>query len=136
MRACFGDTSYFLAMLVPRDVNHEPARRWAAQARTAIVTSEYVVLEVGNFLSPTSTRPLFEGFLRVLRADSRITIVPGSSELMRRGSELYVARTDKSWSLTDCISFEIMRQHGITEALTADRHFEQAGFTVLLKSVP
>jgi predicted nucleic acid-binding protein len=135
MKACFGDTSYFLAMLVPRDVNHQAARRWAAQARTAIVTSEYVVLEVGNFLSPTSTRNLFDGFLRVLRADSRITIVPASSDLMRRGSELYIARTDKSWSLTDCISFEIMRQHGITDALTADRHFEQAGFTVLVKPV-
>jgi predicted nucleic acid-binding protein len=133
MNACFADTSYFLAMLVPRDVNHRAAGRWAAEARTAMVTSEYVVLEVGNFLSPTSTRILFDGFLRVLRADPRITIVPASSELIRGGSELYIARPDKSWSLTDCISFEIMRQRGLTEALTADRHFEQAGFTVLLK---
>lgn len=134
MNACFGDTSYFLAMLVPRDVNHQTARRWAAQSRTPIVTSEYVALEVGNFLSPTSTRRLFENYLQAIHADQRMTVVPASTELMRRGSDLYVARTDKAWSLTDCISFEIMRQHGITEALTADRHFEQAGFTALLKA--
>ena len=48
--------------------------------------------------------------------------------------ELYFARTDKEWSLTDCVSFEIMRMQGTAEALTADHHFEQAGFTALLKS--
>jgi hypothetical protein len=134
MKACFGDTSYFLALLVPQDVNHEAACRGAAASRTPMVTAEYIVLEVGNFLSPRSTRALFESFLRALTADSRITIVPASSEPMRRGTELYIARRDKSWSLTDCISFEVMRQHGITDALTADHHFEQAGFTILLKT--
>ncbi len=70
-----------------------------------------------------------------MRADPRISIVPASSGLVAAGIELYLDRADKAWSLTDCISFEIMRQHGITEALTADRRFEQAGFTVLLKAV-
>ena len=49
------------------------------------------------------------------------------------GVRLYVARPDKDWSLTDCISFVVMRERGITEALTGDRHFEQAGFVALLK---
>ena len=50
-----------------------------------------------------------------------------------RGVALYAERPDKDWSLTDCISFVVMRKMDITEALTGDRHFEQAGFTALLK---
>ena len=50
-----------------------------------------------------------------------------------RGVALYAERPDKDWSLTDCISFVVMRTMDITEALTGDRHFEQAGFTALLK---
>ena len=48
------------------------------------------------------------------------------------GMELYASRPDKSWSLTDCISFCVMRELGITDVLTTDRHFSQAGFHVLL----
>jgi predicted nucleic acid-binding protein len=45
---------------------------------------------------------------------------------------MYIARTDKDWSLTDCISFSIMENRGITDALTADHHFQQAGFKTLM----
>jgi uncharacterized protein len=43
-----------------------------------------------------------------------------------------LSRRDKEWSLTDCISFVVMKERGLTEALTADHHFEQAGFKALL----
>ncbi|MEK6676538.1 MAG: PIN domain-containing protein [Planctomycetota bacterium] len=135
MTACFGNTSYFLAMLVPQDLYHGAACRWAETSLSPIVTSDYVVLEVANFLSPQPTRTLFVEFLRILRADSRISVVPASNGLMKHGTELYGARPDKSWSLKDCISFEIMRDHGLSEALTADRHFEQAGFSAILKNI-
>jgi hypothetical protein len=46
---------------------------------------------------------------------------------------LYGERMDKDWPLTDCISFVVMQREGITDALTGDRHFEQAGFVPLLK---
>jgi len=49
------------------------------------------------------------------------------------GLELYARRPDKSWSLTDCISFVVMTDRGLTEALTGDHHFEQAGFRALLR---
>ena len=55
-----------------------------------------------------------------------------TSELFERGLALYNARPDKEWSLTDCISFVVMADEGLTDALTGDRHFEQAGFTALL----
>jgi len=68
-----------------------------------------------------------------LRSDAKTTIVPSSHELFEQGKRLYSQRLDKDWSLTDCTSLVVMRQLGLSEALTADRHFEQAGFHVLLK---
>lgn len=61
-----------------------------------------------------------------------MTIVAASPELMHRGIELYEARSDKDWSLTDCTSFIVMQDRGLTDALTGDHHFEQAGFRPLL----
>jgi predicted nucleic acid-binding protein len=54
--------------------------------------------------------------------------------LFAAGVELYGTRPDKEWSLTDCISFVVMKREGLTDALTGDRHFEQAGFKVLLSN--
>lgn len=133
MTTGFADTSYFLALLIPADINHGVARRWAEANRIPLIVSEYVLLEVGNFLSPLPARRLFGPFWRALRADNRMTVVPASSDLLARGTELYEARLDKPWSLTDCISFVIMKEHGIQDALTADHHFEQAGFRAILK---
>jgi hypothetical protein len=51
---------------------------------------------------------------------------------LQRGLDLFAGRSDKNWSLTDCISFVVMQDEGLTEALTGDSHFEQAGFKALL----
>lgn len=107
MTSVFGDTSYFLAMLVPTDANHAAARRWAQRNRMPIVASDYVLLEIGNYLSPASVRGLFFPFLQALRSDRRVTIVPASADLPARGIDLFRSRPDKNWSLTDCISFVI-----------------------------
>ncbi|WP_286186696.1 hypothetical protein [Geitlerinema sp. P-1104] len=48
--------------------------------------------------------------------------------------ELLKKRLDKNWSLVDATSFIIMQQLEITNALTSDHHFDQAGFVRLLKS--
>jgi predicted nucleic acid-binding protein len=76
---------------------------------------------------------VFIQLLADLQANPDITIVPCSDQLLRDGIQLYAQRPDKEWSLTDCISFVVMQQEGITEALTGDHHFEQAGFVALLK---
>jgi predicted nucleic acid-binding protein len=60
-------------------------------------------------------------------------LIEASSATFSDGLKLYDQRPDKQWTLTDCTSFEIMRNHGVTEALTADHHFEQAGFVALMK---
>jgi predicted nucleic acid-binding protein len=63
-----------------------------------------------------------------------VEIVPATMEWFERGMELYEGRPDKEWSLTDCISFAVMTERGVSDALTNDHHFEQAGFRILLKS--
>ena len=72
-------------------------------------------------------------FCRTSRSDPNVHIIPASHDLFQQGCELYFKRPDKNWSLTDCTSFVVMKEYGLTDALTTDHHFEQAGFTVLLK---
>lgn len=72
------------------------------------------------------------GLLDVLRNDPQAVILPPGQETFDKGVALYAERPDTGWSLTDCISFTVMREMDITEALTGDRHFDQAGFRALL----
>lgn len=97
------------------------------------VTTTWVLTEVADAMAGISQRGRFVAFLKLLRGERTVAIVPASSELFDLGMQLYTQRPDKDWSLTDCISFVVMKQHGLTEALTADRHFEQAGFKALLR---
>ncbi|MEX0702442.1 MAG: hypothetical protein WD069_10140 [Planctomycetales bacterium] len=60
-------------------------------------------------------------------------LIEPDAALFDAGISLYESRADKHWSLTDCISFVVMQQHGLVDALTGDHHFEQAGFNALLK---
>ena len=133
MTPVFADAYYFFALLNPRDEAHDSVTQFNATLRRPIITTAWVLTEVADGLASTPSRPLFAKLLKQLHCDPRVTIVDPTAELFDAGVVLYTRRADKQWSLTDCISFEIMRQHGITEALTADRHFEQAGFTAILK---
>jgi len=70
--------------------------------------------------------------LNSLHAAPGVEIVASDSGLFDRGCQLYLSRLDKEWSLTDCISFVVMRERGLSDALTSDNHFEQAGFRALM----
>jgi predicted nucleic acid-binding protein len=133
MRQVFADTSYYGALLNPMDEFHGRALTWSQEHADPVVLTDFIVLELGNALCRAGSRGRLVEFIRFLRTDPGTTVVPLSRELLDAGWELYSARLDKDWSLTDCISFEVMHKHGLTEALTADRHFEQAGFKVLLR---
>jgi uncharacterized protein len=128
----FADTSCLLALLIPTDSFHLPAITWASANRLPMITSEYVLMEVGNFFSPIPMRHVPGPFWRAIQSDGRIQVVEASVALMTRGIDLFDARLDKTWSLTDCISFVVMKDQGINSALTADHHSMQAGFTSLL----
>ena len=88
---------------------------------------------MADAMSRPPKRERFGLFLERLRSEPRMIVVPTTDELFETGLELYLRRPDKEWSLTDCISFVVMERDGLTEALTGDRHLEQAGFVALLK---
>lgn len=132
MSACFADTFYFLALLRRDDPAHLRAMADARSERP-IITTEFILLELGNACARAEDHEDFVTLVESLRASPRATIVPLNQALLERGLKLFKERKDKDWSLTDCISFVVMQDEGIREALTGDQHFEQAGFVALLK---
>jgi predicted nucleic acid-binding protein len=133
MTPVFADAYYYLAFLIADDAAHGRAVRLSKTLAAPTLTTTWVLTEVGDGLSAPKHRFGFVHLLRSLAKDLTCTILPPSKMLFDQGFELYARRLDKSWSLTDCISFVVMREHGITDALTGDHHFEQAGFNILLK---
>ncbi|PQV64737.1 hypothetical protein B1R32_1034 [Abditibacterium utsteinense] len=132
----FADTGYFIALLKERDELHERALRWSDVIREPVLTSDYVLVEVVNNASVPIIRRRLHVFLERLRGASQIEVVSASPALMEAGIAFHKARSDKEWSLTDCISFIIMQERGIMRALAHDHHFEQAGFEALLRREP
>lgn len=129
----FVDAGYWIAWINASDAWHARARRLAAGLRRPLVTTEAVLLEVGDAFAGVFWRVGVAAFLRRLRANSNVTIVPVDGDVAARALALYAARPDKTWGLTDCVSFVVMQDRGITEALAADQHFVQAGFRALLR---
>jgi len=128
----FADTSYFLALVSPRNALHARAVALSEVLAEPVVTSAWVIQELADALAPPPARAGFLHLLDTLVADPQTRIVEPDQALWRRGLVLYRGRPDRRWSLTDCLSFEIMRDGGITRALTSDHCFEQAGFRALL----
>src|SRR5437867_3339942 len=124
----FADSYYYLALLNPSDAGHGPAVEASKKLWGGVVTTQYVLLEVADALAHPRHRNKFLALLAELDADPDVTVVESSNALFQRGVDLYRRRADKDWSLTDCISFVVMAEHGITEPLTGDQHFKQAGF--------
>lgn len=131
----FLDTAYIYALFNSRDQWHERAlllqRKIVAEDRS-LITTEFVLVEIANGLSSLKFRQDAANIIHSLQGNTFVKIVPASSELFQNALELYERRQDKSWGLTDCASFVVMRENNITEALTTDEHFRQAGFKALL----
>jgi predicted nucleic acid-binding protein len=135
----FADSGFFIAQLKPHDELHKRASEWSrfvAEAGTRILTTEYVLIELGDALSAPADRGKFHAALKRLRQATDVEIIPASSALFQQGAALHCARPDKEWSLTDCLSFIVMQEHGVMRALAYDHHFEQAGFEALLRREP
>lgn len=132
MKRVFADTFYFLALANPRDFAHRAAVRLKLGEDTQLVTTAWVMTELADAFASVADRTLFQRIWDNLRTDPGTLVVPADPKWFEAGLALYLARADKNWSLTDCISFEVMREQGIVEALTGDRHFVQAGFRALL----
>jgi uncharacterized protein len=133
MTSIFADTFYFLAIVNVRDAAHQKAVAFSDVHDGTLVTTAWVLTELADGLSRSAQRKAFRRVLDDLDADPNTILIPPSPRLFQKGAKLYDARPDKLWSLTDCISFVVMEEQGISDALTGDHHFEQAGFNALLK---
>lgn len=133
MKTVFADSFYFFALANPHDSAHAQAVAFLKTYTGAMITTGWVLTELADGWAKPTQRAFFIPLLAKLRANPNAQIEPCTDQLLQAGIDLYQRRPDKEWSLTDCISFVVMQREGITEALTGDKHFEQAGFTALLK---
>ena len=129
----FVDTGFLVATLDPRDALHGRARNWASRTRGPFLVTEHVLWETINFASGTANRAKSHILIEHVLNSRDFEVIPAGGDLFDSGLKFHAGRPDKAWSLTDCISFVVMTERGLTEALTGDRHFEQAGFRALLR---
>ncbi|WNZ46406.1 PIN domain-containing protein [Leptolyngbya boryana CZ1] len=132
----FLDTAFIQALLNPRDDYHNQAKQLFPRIRAAseIWITEAIFAEVGNALSAFNRNGAIQFIQQCYRTDN-IKIVSVDTELLMQALALYQSRPDKTWGLTDCISFVVMQQQNLTDAVTGDRHFVQAGFRALMLDI-
>lgn len=136
MNDLFLDTGYVVALISDKDQHRERARELSEeikQSRPRIVNTQAVLVEMANALAAPDRRAVVAAYIEMLRREPFVEIVPSSQELLQRSFSLYKERQDKAWGWTDCMSFVAMRDRDITDALSTDRHFQQAGFNALLR---
>ena len=132
MKETFADAAYYLALLNVRDELHDRAVAVTPGLSGRLLTTTWVLTEVADALSQPMFRSTVVELIETLRRDPLVRVVPASQELFDRGLELFAHRSDKDWSLTDCISCVVMQQYDLVDVLTSDHHFAQMGFRTLL----
>lgn len=135
MRIIFADTSYWIALINPRDKAHALAKRLTEQlGNCRIVTSEMVLVELLNHIAEYGREKRREvgEMVKGLNRNPNVEIVQQTSEQFWAAIDYYESRLDKGWGITDCASFQVMEARGLWEALSTDHDFEQAGFTILM----
>ena len=136
MPEIFADTGYWIGLLNPRDQLHSIAvamRR--ALSNHQIITTEMVLTELLNHASGLgpAMRLGAANMVNGLTREEGVTILPQTSQQFHTALASYMRRPDQNWSIVDCASFIVMEERGIQEALAFDRHFQQAGFSALLR---
>ena len=128
------DTVFVQALLNRRDQYHAQAKAFLPRVRTAaeVWVTEAVLIEVGNALSAVNRTAVVQ-FIQQCYLTGNLRVVSVDTPLLTRALQLYHQRPDKTWGLTDCISFVVMQSQGLTDAVTADEHFIQAGYRALLR---
>ena len=131
----FLDTAYVNALVNTRDQWHDVAVQWErklAVDKRRLVITEFVLVEIADGLAAVRFRIQAVQVVAALQASPLVEIVPATSHLFTAALALYRSRADKDWGLTDCTSFVVMSERSLSEALTTDDHFRQAGFRALL----
>jgi predicted nucleic acid-binding protein len=135
MREVFVDTSFFIAILNPKDRLRSRAERVARSlGNVRLVTTDGVLFEVLNYFAEWGSmqRRAAAQAVRRARASTSTTVIPQTRDGFDRALDRYAVRLDKGYSLTDCDSMLVMEDRSIHEALTSDQHFVQGGFQALL----
>ena len=135
MKKVFVDTSGWIALVNTTDSFHSRAKDLYIGLLAdgyRFITHQGVMLEIGNGLSAISNRPIAIGLQKKFEVADHYELISLNSQLFDAAWKLFEERSDKDWGIVDCLSFVVMTQFDLTEALTTDRHFEQAGFRKLL----
>jgi hypothetical protein len=132
----FADTAFWIALVVKQDQYHDRVQNWLQHVTGRITTTTAVLLETANALARPTWRAAGVALLDHVQRRPDVQVVALSADLWQRGWDLYRNRPDKAWSLTDCISFLVMQDAGLVDALTPDEHFRQAGFRAVLLEEP
>lgn len=132
MKRLFADTSYFIALLYPKDKFHRSAVNITDGLEVPLITTQWVMAELGNFMCIKGQRTQFLKCLKMVQSGYDNLLLGADDQSFWAGVRLYESRNDKEWSLVDCISFAVMDRFGLRDALSADHHFQQAGYHALL----
>ena len=133
MNRIFVDTSFVVALVNEKDQNHVTASELSATFDgQPLVTTDAVLLEIGNALARNFREQAAEIIADFLTSDE-VEVVNLDATLFQKAFELYRAHKDKSWGMTDCVSFVVMGERGLADALTSDKDFRQAGFNALMR---
>jgi len=134
MTGRFVDTHYLLALVNPRDADHALAIKHSQGQVSQLATTTWVLVEFADALSAVASRARAARIIRAFQVEPFVEVVAPTKIQFDLALDLYEQRLDKGWSLTDCLSFLLMQSRGLVDALTADHHFEQAGFRALLRT--
>lgn len=134
-KTCFIDSACFIALLNKSDSLHEKTQSILSQKiskKSSFITSVPVLFETADAFSSPATRNSIPTFFSYLKESSNTRIIPMNHDLWNKSVEIFTKHSDKKWSFTDCSSMAIMIDEEISEIITPDHHFKQAGFIALL----
>jgi predicted nucleic acid-binding protein len=132
MSRYFVDAFYWIALFSHRDQWHRRVLAFdAALGDAPLYTTDEVLTEFLAFYGATDLRPRAAAFVQTILHAAGTTVLPQTRAGFLDALALYQARPDKQYSLTDCVSMQVMRREGLTDVLTNDRHFTQEGFRIM-----
>ena len=134
MNRVFIDTSFVVALVNEKDQHHARASELSETFDgQPLITTDAVLLEVGNALARSFKEQAAEIIADFLTSDE-VEVVNLDATLFQKAFELYRTHIDKAWGMTDCVSFVVMRERGVADALTSDKDFRQAGYNALMRN--
>ena len=133
MSRTFVDTAFVVALINQNDQYHARAIELSKKYEgKPLLMTDVVLLEIGNALSRNYKQEAIQ-VIRTFHSSDEVMIVELNFQLFKRAFEIYEKYDDKGWGMVDCLSFVVMRDNEVKDALTSDNHFKQAGFNVLMR---